>query len=106
MALKNFRRADYQKALRRLVPLAPMSAAEAILNQAQARHLRHVPPAIAIWQAAVSHIRHAETDYDALLLEGYDRDAARFFVLEGINETLARWGSSRFLDAENKESFD
>ncbi len=104
MALKNFKRADYQKALRRTVPLVPMIAAEAILNHAQARHLRNLPPAVAIWQSVVSHIRHAETDYDALLQEGYDRDAARFFVLDDINETLARWGATRFLDAGDEET--
>jgi hypothetical protein len=73
------RQKDMRKALRALLPRVPMADAEAILEGALAGHLKHLPPSIALWQAVTSHVRHALTDYDALLADGYDRDAARFF---------------------------
>jgi len=72
-----------------------MSDAEAILAIALAGHLRHLPPSIALWQATTSHVRHAMTDYDTLLEDGYDRDAARFFVLGDMNEVLRDWGCNK-----------
>jgi len=84
-----------RKALRALLPRVPMRDAEAILSVALAGHLRHLPPSIALWQAVTSHVRHELTDYDRLLDEGYDRDAARFFVVEEMNDALRRWGCNR-----------
>jgi hypothetical protein len=48
--------------------------------------------------ADIAHVRHAHTDYDRLLAEGYDRDAARFFVIDQINETLTRWRATRMME--------
>ena len=31
--------------------------------------------------------------------EGYDRDAALYFILDAINDVLDRWGSTRRLDS-------
>ena len=84
-----------RKALRALLPRVPMHDAESILAVALAGHLRHLPPTIALWQAATSHVRHERTDYDTLLEDGYDRDAARFFVLEDMNTVLKDWGCNR-----------
>ncbi|AXS41374.1 DUF2293 domain-containing protein [Breoghania sp. L-A4] len=89
------RQRDMRKALRALVPLVPYDEAECILEQALAGHLRHLPPSIAVWLAATSRIRHAHTDYDDLLGDGYDRDAARFFTCDAINGVLTTWGSAR-----------
>ena len=50
---------------------------------------------IAVWQAATTVARHEYTDYDRLLVEGYDRDSARHFVREEINAQLAEWGCLR-----------
>ena len=60
----------------------------------------------AVWLAAVTHIRHARTDYDSLLAEGYDRDAARFFVIEDINTVLRRWQARRLLSADDEALAD
>jgi hypothetical protein len=57
-----------------------------------------------VWLAATSHIRHRHTDYDALLAEGYDRDAARFFVIDMANDTLTAWGATRLIDPKDDES--
>ena len=89
------RQKDMRKALRNLAPRIPMSDAEAILGLALSGHLRHLPPSIALWQATTSHIRHELTEYDTLLEEGYDRDAARFFVVQAMNDVLGSWGCTK-----------
>ncbi|WP_417676992.1 DUF2293 domain-containing protein [Roseibium sp.] len=94
------RQKEMRKALRALLPRVPMADAEAILGFALAGHLRHLPPSIALWQATTSHVRHAHTGYDALLDDGYDRDAARFFVIDDMNSVLEDWGSARRISAE------
>ncbi|MGE5527730.1 MAG: DUF2293 domain-containing protein [Patescibacteria group bacterium] len=47
----------------------------------------------AVRLAVAAHVRHAETRYDALLLEGYDRQAARWEVADEVGEILAKWQS-------------
>ena len=89
-----------ERALTQTIPRAPFLDAEAIRAAAARAHLRALPTATALWLAAVAHIRHHHTDYDALMDEGYDRDAARFFVLDDINAVLDRWGATRRLDPE------
>ena len=91
------------KALTALLPLAPHADTEAIRAGADARHLRSLLPSVAVWLATVAHVRHAHTDYERLLAEGYDREAARFFVVDAINRTLTGWRASRLLDAEEGE---
>jgi hypothetical protein len=44
-------------------------------------------------------VRHALTEYDDLLRQGYDQDSARFFVADAMRETLAGWGVRRPLGA-------
>jgi hypothetical protein len=70
-------------------------------RRALAKALTALPPSVAAWLAAVAHIRHAHTDYEKLLAEGYDRDAARFFVIDEINAVLTRWRAMRLLDADD-----
>lgn len=94
------RQKEMRKALRSLAPRVPMSDAEAILGIALSAHLRHLPPSIALWQATTSHVRHALTEYDTLLEEGYDRDAARFFVVQTMNDVLSDWGCTKEVSAE------
>ncbi|WP_269583103.1 DUF2293 domain-containing protein [Roseibium sp. Sym1] len=89
------RQKDMRKALRTLLPRVPMRDAEAILALALAGHLRHLPPSIALWQATTSHVRHEMTDYDTLLEDGYDRDAARYFVVGDMNAVLKDWGCNK-----------
>jgi hypothetical protein len=91
------------KALTLLLPLAPYSDTEKIRAEAGARHLKTLPPAIAVWLATVAHVRHMHTDYDALLGEGYDRESARFFVVDRINEVLTTWRATRLLDPDDDE---
>ncbi len=93
-----------RKALRALVPGIPLLDAEAVLALAGRVQMKALPPSTALWLALGSHVRHAHTDYDSLLAEGYERDAARFFVVEAIDDVLSGWGCQRsILDEEAEE---
>lgn len=91
------------KALTALLPMAPYSDIEAVREAALARKLRELPPSIAVWIATIAHVRHEHTQYDALLAEGYDRDSARHFVVDEINEALTRWRATRLLEADDAD---
>jgi hypothetical protein len=86
------------KALTALLPLAPYSDIERIRELALAAKMKTLPPSVAAWLAVVAHVRHEHSAYDTLLAEGYDRDAARFFVVDEINEVLTRWRATRLLE--------
>lgn len=97
------RRRALAKAVTALLPLAPYSDIEAIRTGAAGKHMRTLPPSVAVWLATIAHVRHRHTDYDELLAEGYDRDAARFFVVDDVNEVLTRWRATRLLDPGGEE---
>ncbi|MGE0503043.1 MAG: DUF2293 domain-containing protein [Rhizobiaceae bacterium] len=92
------------KALTALIPMAPYADTEPIRAAAGAPHMKALPPSIAVWLATVAHVRHVHTDYEKLLADGYDRDAARFFVIGHINATLTRWRATRLLDADDEDA--
>jgi len=48
----------------------------------------------AIRLAVIAHIRHVETEYDALLASGYDRREARAAVEVGVGLVVTRWEES------------
>lgn len=91
------------KALTTLLPQAPYADAEQIRAMAHDRKLRGLPASIAVWLATVTHVRHEHSDYDTLLAEGYDRDAARFFVIDQINDVLTHWRATRLLEPEDED---
>jgi hypothetical protein len=88
------------KALTALLPMAPYADIEKIRELALQAKLRDLPPSIAVWLAAISHIRHEHTEYDELLSEGYGREAARHFTLDEINRRLATWRATRYLEED------
>ncbi|MCK4560520.1 MAG: DUF2293 domain-containing protein [Calditrichia bacterium] len=45
----------------------------------------------AINLAVRAHIRHAETDYDILLVQGYDRYDARLHVEDKVLDVISKW---------------
>jgi hypothetical protein len=92
------------KALTALLPMAPYADIEKIREMASVRKMRDLPASIAVWIASVTYVRHEHSSYDTLLAEGYDRDAARFFVVDEINETLTRWRATRLLDPDDGEA--
>jgi hypothetical protein len=93
------RNQDLRKALRELAPLTPYADSEPVLERAARLSRGDVSPGAALWLALVAHVRHRHTDYDELLAEGYDRDAARHFVLEATEDALRGWGCGRRIDA-------
>jgi len=94
----NRRRKDLAEHLRILIPLAPMADFIEIQQVADAGHLRHLPITIAAWQAVTTRARHAHTDYDTLLADGYDQDSARHFVVDDMNDILETWGCTKRVD--------
>lgn len=90
------------KALTALLPMAPYADAEKIRAEAGAQHLKSLPPRIAVWLAAIAHVRHEHTDYEQLMAEGYDRDSARYFVISAINDILTRWRATRLLEPDDE----
>lgn len=93
------KRGRIASALDRLAPDMPSFERGAILDHALDSHgLAGATPENAAWLSMVSYVRHVLTDYDALLAEGYDRDAARHFVAAETAEILAGWGCRRRLD--------
>jgi hypothetical protein len=97
------RNQELRKALRALAPLIPYADSEPVLERAAKIARGDVSPGAALWLAIVAHIRHRHTDYDALLAEGYDRDAARHFVVDATDETLRTWGCTRRIDVDAEE---
>ncbi|MFN3549123.1 MAG: DUF2293 domain-containing protein [Mesorhizobium sp.] len=91
------------KALTLLLPAAPFADMEKIRADAMKPHLKTLPASTAVWLAAVAHVRHEHTGYDELLAEGYDRDSARFFVIDETNAVLTRWRATRLLDPDDEE---
>lgn len=88
------------QALAQLVPYAPLDDTLAIRELANREHMRGLPVDRAIWLSTATHVRHNHTDYHDLLADGYDRDTARFFVVDAMNEVLENWQSTRFVSGD------
>jgi hypothetical protein len=94
-------RADVELALRRLAPHIPSHEFGAVVDHAMdSPGLRSALPEAAAWLSLTGYVRHALTEYDALLDQGYDPDSARFFVFDEMEAILAGWGVRRRLAGE------
>jgi hypothetical protein len=94
-------RALVAAALARLAPAVPSFEREAILDHAMdSPGLRKGSPEAAAWLGLIATIRHLHTDYDRLLAEGTDPDAARWFVAAAIDTVLAEWGCRKRLPVD------
>lgn len=91
------------KEIQILIPAAPYADSEPIKAAASSAHLKSLPASIAVWLSIIAYIRHNYTDYDQLRDDGYDKDSARFFVLEATNAKLTEWRATRFLTSEEEE---
>lgn len=82
-----------------IAPGVPRFERTAILDHAMdSPGLRPASAQAAAWAALTAYVRHELTDYDALLAEGYDADAARHFVRPEMERILAAWGCRHPLD--------
>jgi hypothetical protein len=91
---KTKRQRAISDALGTLIPHVPFLDASEIRIKANQQHLRHLPAHIAVFLATTSYVRHQYTDYDDLLREGLDRDAARYCVAGEMEATITSWGGS------------
>ena len=96
------KRSVIEDALRRLAPRMPPHEFAAVVDHAlDSRGLRSATPETAAWLSLVAYVRHALTDYDELLAQGYDADSARHFVLDQMQAVLTSWGARRNLSADD-----
>jgi hypothetical protein len=94
-------RAAIESALRRLAPNMPAHEFGAVIDHAlDSSGLRAASPENAAWLSLVAYVRHRLTDYDEMLAQGYDRDAARHFVAGEMQAVLDSWGVRRKLGAD------
>ena len=90
------KRNEIEKAVRVLAPRVPEFEAAAIADHAMcSRGLSTASPPTAAWLSMVAFVRHALTEYDSLLEEGYDQESARHFVAADIQAILSEWGVMR-----------
>jgi hypothetical protein len=100
--LRVTRRSDIEAALRRLAPKIPPHEFGAVIDHARdSAGLRTASAESAAWLSLVAYLRHAFTDYDELLAQGYDQDSARFFVAGEMQAVLEEWGVKRKLRAQD-----
>ena len=89
-------RKEIESALRHLAPHIPDHEFGAIADHAMdSPGLHKAAPETAAWLSMVSFIRHALTEYDSLLEEGYEQESARHFVAAEMQAVLKEWGVSR-----------
>jgi hypothetical protein len=94
-------RTEIEQALRRLAPRIPPHEFGAVVDHAlDSRGLRASTPETAAWLSLVAYVRHALTEYDDLLTQGYDQDSARYFVADEMTAVLEGWGARRKLAAD------
>lgn len=88
------RRAALHRCLTDWLPDIPeWEAGEIVAHCLNSASLRRVAPRGAVRLAAVAFVRHAFTDYDALLSQGYGVEAARHFVTGATDKVLTGWGA-------------
>jgi hypothetical protein len=92
-------RSEFAAAIREQFPGCPVDRAEAIALHAAARGSGGVgrsaagrafePDAVRL--AVVASVRHVDTDYDALLMSGVDRESARAQVHQRVEDVVNAW---------------
>ncbi|MGV0872034.1 DUF2293 domain-containing protein [Mycolicibacterium sp. XJ879] len=92
-------RGEFAEAIRQQFPGCPAERAEAIAMHAAARGSGRVgrsaagrsldPDAVLL--AVAASVRHIDTDYDDLLMSGYDRESARAQVYTRVEDVLDTW---------------
>ena len=96
------RRSSIEQALRHLAPKIPPHEFAAVVDHAlDSAGLKTASPESAAWLSLVAYVRHAFTDYDDLMRQGYDRESARHFVGGEIEAVLQGWGARRRLGADD-----
>ena len=91
-------RGEFAAAIREQFPGCPVGRAEAIALHAAARGSGRVGRSAAgraldrdVRLAVVASVRHVDTDYDALLMSGIDRESARAQVHRRVEDVVNAW---------------
>ncbi len=96
------KRSEIENALYVLAPRIPEFEAGAIADHAMdSCGLSTASVHAAAWLSMVAFVRHALTEYDSLLEEGYDQESARHFVVADIQAVLSEWGVRRPLSPQD-----
>jgi len=91
----------FARRVRELFPRCPPGVESAIAHHACLKYSGRVGRSAdakaldeqAVRLAVAAHVRHARTDYDALLAAGHDRHEARSRIRPRVDEVLAQWGA-------------
>jgi len=89
----------FAEAVQQLYPKCPSRTATSIAEHACAKYSGRVGRSAAakafdeqaVRLAVVAHVRHVETPYDELLMNGWERADARLTVEETVRSVLAKW---------------
>ena len=92
-------RSEFAAAIREQFPGCPVDRAEAIALHAAARGSGRVGRSAsgraldrdAVCLAVVASVRHVDSDYDALLMSGVDRESARAQVHQRVEDVVNAW---------------
>ncbi len=84
-----------------LYPGCPSNSAKSIAEHACLKHSGRVGSSAAakklddaaVRSAVIAHVRHVKTNYDELLMEGWERFDARNMVKDQLNSVLLKWRS-------------
>lgn len=98
---------SFASAIRNHFPSCPKKTVDAIAQHACKKHSGRVGRAAfakaldeeAIRLAVIAHIRHEETEYDELLMNGMDRRMARHVVQANVDSVLHKWMGSNVPDS-------
>ena len=91
------------KALTALLPLAPYADIEKIRADAGAKHMKTLPPTIAVWLATVAHVRHEHTDYEQAARRRLRPRLGALLRHRQINAVLTAWRATRLLDPDDED---
>jgi hypothetical protein len=94
---------EFAAAIRELFPGCPAGRAAAIARHAATRGSGRIGRSAAgraldldaVRLAVAASVRHLDTDYDELLMSGFDRETARDQVRQPVEEVLERWRDRR-----------
>jgi len=90
---------SFAKQVRELFPNCPTGREQVIAEHACQKYSGRVGRSAqaknldekSILLAVIAHIRHVETNYDELLMQGMDRSSARYEVKDVIDKTVESW---------------
>ena len=94
----------FSDAILELFPKCPSVTARSIADHACQKYSGRIGRSAAaktlnikaIRLAVIAHVRHVETQYDELLMRGWDRNDARGAVDEQVDSVLAKWQDKSF----------